>query len=219
MSTNILSSASFVKIFAFSFAIFLSAISNSVHAVFIDFDDLTYASEDPDHPFFWETPVTDQYLSQGLMVSGGFLYPYNYSHPDELGPDDISGPNFLWGGQRLVLDFVGDELPTYVGMYVGANIEAIFLSAYSESGLLASTHTKGDGGPLYSAPYEPRQYVSFLANEGIRTIAISGFWGGRTSAHIDDLTFTYADVPEPSPFILLCIGLAILGLKRVNDRR
>ena len=45
--------------------------SKSALAVFIDFDDLTPIHPDPDYPFFADNPLTDQYLSQGLLINGG----------------------------------------------------------------------------------------------------------------------------------------------------
>jgi hypothetical protein len=207
-----------VKLYlAFTCSFFLSISANNVHAVFIDFDDLTYVPEYPEWPHFADTPIADQYASQGLSVIDGFLAPYNFFNPDaELGPNDISGPNYLLGGISLTLHFLGEKLPTYVGMYVGSPQEAIFLEAYGTSGLLASAHTIGPGMPTWETPSTPRQYISFELAEGITSIQMWGSRGSRVSAHVDDLTFTYADVPEPSPLILMCLGVFAIFYKRVS---
>ena len=214
MTIKVFNFAAFVKPITFIATFFLSTIAINAQAVFIDFDDLTYIPEYPEWPFFADTPVTDQYLSQGLLVAEGFLYPY----ASETDPNFISGPNYLLGGTSLGLNFVGENLPTYVGMYVESAGEAIFLEAYGTSGLLFSTYTAGDGGPFFSAPYTPKQYISFESVEGIKSIQMSGFYGSRTSAHIDDLTFTYADVPEPSTFMLLLLGIAVLIYRGIKPR-
>lgn len=217
MSIRISGSARFVRYFVFTCSVFLTILSNNVHAVFIDFDDLVYVPEYPEWPHFADTPVTDQYASQGLLIDGGYLLPYYQSPEGELEPNAISGPNYLIGGNWLDLNFVGDKLPTYVGMYVGSAYEAIFLEAYGASGLLGSTYTKGSAPPTWDAPYEPRQYVSFEFAEGIKQIQMWGAFGSRTSAHVDDLTFTYAHVPEPSSFILMCVGVFAIFYKRISD--
>jgi len=219
MSSKILPSTKCIRYLAFTVSFFLSIIANNVHAVFINFDDLTYVPSDPEWPHFSDVPITDQYASQGLIVDGGFLGPYYYSSEGELEPDAISGPNYLLGSNYLDLNFVGEKLPTYVGMYVGSGYEAIFLEAYGASGLLGSTYTKGAAPPSWDAPYEPRQYVSFEFAEGIKQIQMWGAFGSRTSAHVDDLTFTYADVPEPSPFILMCLGVFAIFYKRISSSR
>jgi len=205
------------KGFALSAFLFTSLIVNNAHAVFINFDDLTYVPESPEWPHFADTPVTDQYVSQGLLVLDGYLNPYYYSLEGELEPNAISGPNYLLGSTAFALQFVGGNLPTYVGMYVGSGgQEAIFLEAYGKSGLLGSARTEGLAPPTWDTPYKPRQYVSFEFAEGITQINMWGAFGGRVSASVDDLTFTYADVPEPSSFILLCLGILTMFYRRLS---
>jgi len=217
MIFNIFFSSKIIKSFIWCLSVFLYVLAIKAHAVLIDFDDLTYVPQYPEMPFFADTPVTDQYLSQGLLVVDGYLMPYNWFNPDaELGPEAISGPNYLLGGNTLDLYFVGENLPTFVGMYIGSgNGETIFLEAYGVSGVLFSTYTAGDGGP-YSAPYTDKQYVSFESEAGITRINMWGFYSSRVSARVDDLTFTYADVPEPSSLLLLCAGIFALIYKRAK---
>lgn len=221
MNIKILFSSKIIKPVTLAATFLLSTIAINAQAVFIDFDDLTFVPHHTEMPSFSDTPITDQYLSLGLAVDDGYLLPYNFfNNPDpEIDPWVISGPNYLLGGNTLNFNFVGADLPTYVGMYVGSgNGETIFLEAYGISGLLFSTHTAGDGGP-YSAPYTHKQYVSFASTEGIQRIQMWGFHNGRVSAMVDDLTFTYAAVPEPSSMSLLCLGLFMLIYKRITLSR
>lgn len=200
----------------FAAIVLLSSFALKAHAALINFDDLTYVPEYPEWPFFADTPVTDQYASQGLLVSDGYLLPY-YLDPGS-DPDRISGPNYLLAGNIMTLSFMGD-LPTYVGMYVGSfSHETIFADAYGPTGLLASVYTAGDGGPYFSAPYVPRQYLSFESSAGISRIDMSGFYGSRVSAFVDDITFTYASVPEPSSLILFGLGALVLVYRRFPER-
>jgi|GEM_PF-1189847 len=218
MCNTTLGFAKFVKYLFLTCSLFLLTIANNVHAVFIDFDDLTYVPVYPEMPYFADVPITDQYASQGLSVVEGYLSPYSFN-PDYVDPDMISGPNYLLGGTSLTLNFLGEKLPTYVGMYVGSAQEAIFLEVYGVSGLLGSARTKGLGPPTWDTPYEPRQYVSFEFAEGIKQIHMWGAFGSRASAMVDDLTFTYADVPEPSPFILMCLGVFAILYKRASIQK
>jgi hypothetical protein len=215
--SRLFKTARLLKTFTLLTTFSLSLLAPAAHAVFIDFDDLTYVPRDSEWPSFDDTPVTDQYLSKGLSVIDGYLASY-YSDADS---NHISGSNYLLGSNTLTLNFVGENLPTFVGMYVQSGGEAIFLEAFGSSGLLSSTHTAGDGGPAYSAPYVPKQYVSFEASAGIKSIQMWGAYGSRVSAYVDDLTFTYAqaEVPEPSPFILLGMGIAALAYRNLRNRR
>lgn len=199
--------------------IFLSTLAFNAHAVLINFDDLVYVPVDPDNPHFSDVPLDNQYLSQGLGIANAYLLPYLEADSD---PDVISGPNYLLAGASgspMTLYFVG-ELPTYVGMYVGSFInEMIFVDAYGPAGLVDSLYTKGEGGPFNDqSPYEPRQYLSFESATGISSIDVTGWYGSRVSGYIDDITFTYAAVPEPSQLILLAIGALAFFSRRVSAK-
>ena len=209
----------------FSAIVLLSCLSFQAHAVLIDFDDLTYVPEDPEWPFFADVPLDNQYLSQGLSISNAYLLPYYFDPATDPGndPEVISGPNYLLaggGGSGMTLSFVG-KLPTYVGMYVGSfSHEMIFTDAYGPSGLVASLHTAGEGGPFNDqSPYVPRQYLSFESAAGISRIDMSGWYGSRVSGYVDDLTFTYTEVPEPSSIALFGLGAFVLFGRRYLVRR
>lgn len=191
-----------------------SFLAVNAHAVLINFDDLTYVPVDPEDPFFADVPLDTQYLSQGLSISNAYLTTYDSADD----PDFISGPNRMLaggGGEYMTLSFVG-ALPTFVGMYVAPfSGEMLFLDAYGPGGLLASIHTIGDGGPFNpSAPYVPRQYVTFESAMGISSIDMSAFYSTRLTGYVDDITYTYADVPEPSSLLLFGLGALALGYRR-----
>lgn len=191
----------------------LSFVALNAQAAFIDFDDLTYVPEYEEWPHFSDTPVTNQYESLGLLVSDGYLMPYG-SDPDS-DPNFVSGPNYLLGGTTMTFSFIG-QLPTYVGMHVSSyRNEAIFMQAFGESGdLVASARTSGFGGPFDDIPYVPREYITLTSPEGISRIDFWGFFNRNTSAGVDDLTFTFAEVPEPPMNILIGLGLLLVIYRR-----
>ena len=196
--------SAFRKILAcFAATIFITIFSASAHAVVINFDDLTYVPENPDFPSFGDVLLGDQYRSQGLLIDNAFLLPYG--SPDEVG---ISGPNYLLAGAMgspMTLQFVG-ELPTYVGMYIGGNpLGILYTRAYDSSEVFAS-HEKELGG---------WEYVSFESATGISRIEMSASQQTRVSgAIVDDITYTYASVPEPSSW-----GLLLLAALSIFNRR
>lgn len=189
---------------AYGFTLFLYA--GISHATLINFDDLYY---DEEHPEFWGNPISDQYASKGLIIEDGYLMQY------WAGSEDIiSSPNYLLAGLSMSFNFVGD-LPTYVSMYVNSfRQEAIYFEAFGASGFLEVKKTKGFAGPDDDIPYEPKQFISFTAAEGIKSITVSGFYGRSTAGEIDNLMYKYS-LPEPSSVILLAVGLfSIIALGR-----
>jgi len=191
------------KISAYFAAIILAAIfSVSAHAVVINFDDLTFVPLDPDSPSFGDHPLSDEYRSQGLLIGNAFLLPYGE------GDDIISDRNYLLAGASgspMELAFIG-QLPTFVGMYIGGNpVGVLHTSVYGPSGLLASHKKEGDGW----------EYVTFESAKGISQIEMWATQQHRVSgAVIDDITFTYASVPEPSSFILWVLAVFVLFCRR-----
>jgi hypothetical protein len=106
-------------------------------------------------------------------------------------------------------------------MYVSSFLdEAMFLNAYRGEDLIESKRTAGraDLGPD-STEYIPKQLVTFDAAAGISSITVEGYFNRRTSALIDDLSFTRnASVPEPSSWLLMALGLLGLSLKRLRNQ-
>lgn len=196
-----------------------SVASPAAHAVFIDFDDiprLPYPGIGDPFAFDYH-PLTNEYLSQGLMIDDGYLNEYwsGYEHP-------VSGPNFLLGGAILQLHFVG-TLPTFVSMYVSAGIQDQLTLAFSgPSGFLGYVFTAGESYPDNpdQRPYEPNQFVTFQAPLGISYINIWGYFDRPADAMIDDLTYRYGATAVPEPPSAALLGLGLLGIAwRVGGRR
>src|SRR6478735_6403612 len=101
----------FLKYTALLFLIALILI-NPARATTITFDDIPYIPVDPEWPQFDDVHVTDQYLSQGLLIDGGFL---GRRYPPE---DNLANPQYLIGSKFMRMTFVGDALPTYVAMTI-----------------------------------------------------------------------------------------------------
>ena len=158
--------STFTHVFKRSLAvttIFLSLglLSETANATLINFDELEYTIiEDGDGDMFYEHPVTDEYLSKGLLISGGYL-----GH-DEHNPYISSSPNVLVGSDGFTLNFV-EELPTFVSMrtnFIGdydPGLLAIFFDVYGPSGLLFQTHSSGDTGSPDMINAIPNELISF----------------------------------------------------------
>lgn len=189
---------------------FLLGVGSNAQAVLIDFDDITYVPADPEWPQFYDHPLTDEYLSQGLLIDGGSLVPYNLD-------DVVSAPNFLFGGNFMRLIFTG--APTYVSMHVnGAFDYANILHVYGPDGLITRTLTSGEAGSQPNRPHISWEFVSFSAPGGITEITLEGFFNMRWGTLVDDLRYEYASVPAPSSLALVVIGLLGVSCLRKRER-
>ncbi|MES2822983.1 MAG: PEP-CTERM sorting domain-containing protein [Pseudomonadota bacterium] len=187
----------------------VTALGSAAQAVTITFDDIEYIPGD----CFCDNPLTDQYAPRGLLIGDGFLAQY----PSDA-ENAVSPPQYLMGGNVLQLSFVG-ALPTFVGMYVSSFFgEAIYLNAFDALGQVTEAKTSGWAGPDDDSPYQPNQYISFSSPLGFTSISIEGFYNMRVSAAVDNLTFEYAAVPEPSSLFLLGVGLLGFGGLRLRLR-
>jgi hypothetical protein len=182
-------------------------LGSAAQAITINFDDLVYIPGD----CFCDNPLTDQYQSQGLLIDDGYL-ALTQNLPDS--ENAVSPPQYLLGGNILQFNFVG-ALPTFVSMYVSSFFEeSIFLNAFDAVGQVTSVKTSGWAGPEDNTPYQPNQYVSFTSPLGFSGITIEGFYNMRVSAAIDNLTYEYASVPEPSSLFMFSVGLLGFGCLR-----
>ena len=196
----------FVRRSAFIAAVFFISIgaASSAYAVFIDFDDLVPVY-DPVSPCFCDNPLTNQYESKGLLIDNAYLN-------GESTDGGLTYENILSSGPYTTLNFIG-QLPTFVSMNVtSASGDAIYLTAYGPSGTAGEYQTAGFAGSDDDPPVIPNELVSFYSETGISQINIDSYYFLRVGAAIDNLTFTYSSVPEPSSLVLTLLGcLALLG--------
>lgn len=183
----------------------LLLVSPLSNAVFIDFDDLNPVY-DEEWPCWCDNPLSDEYLDKGLLINGAWVNGADHE-------------NVMLTSNWASLEFVGD-LPSLVSMNVTSHYgDAIFLEVYGTSGFLYSIFTSGwQGWEETSTPVIPDEFVSLRALEGIKYITIQGFYGMRIGASIDNLNFTYASVPEPSPLLLMLAGLTLILWQRPFSR-
>jgi hypothetical protein len=176
------------------------------HATLITFDDLP-----PPLPGdFFNSPVTDQYLSKGLLVDEAFLTR-----------DSVTMNQSLFGTQFMHLTFV-NTLPTFVSLSVSSALQdQVYLTAGGPGGFTKNVTTSGYGGPFNSTPYKPDELVSFANPGGISSIYLSSFYFTRVDPLVDNLYFgSVPAVPEPSTLMLMSVGVAMLiAVSRRRQRK
>jgi len=186
------------------------SVCTNAHAVVIDFNDLVPVY-DPTFPCFCDNPLTDQYASKGLMIDNAYLNGESYD-------GGLTYENILLSGPYTQLNFIG-TLPTFISMLVTTtHDDAIFLTAYGSSGFISSVQTPGYAGSEGDPLAVPNFLVSFSSASGIKSINIDSYYFLRTGAAIDDLTYTYSSVPEPSSLLLIALGFITIGWKRFGKR-
>jgi hypothetical protein len=187
-------------------------VANPARAVTITFDDIPYVPIDPEWPQFYDVEVTDQYLTKGLLIEGGYL---GRRYPPE---DNLANPQFLFGSNFMRMSFVGDRLPDYVAMTVSSVFDyANIINFYGPDGHLFELITSGSTGAEPNTPYQENQPISFTSLRGISEITFEGYYNMRWGTLVDDLKFKYSPhtrVPEPGLLLLFCLGIGVLVLSR-----
>ena len=193
-------------------------VVNPARAALITFDDIPYAPEGPEDewPVFFAVPLSDEYLSQGLLISGGYL--------DRRFPlaENLDNPQYLFGGNFMRLKFVGDKLPNYVSMTISSVFDyANVIDFYGPDGHLLEMFTSGSMGAESNDPYQENQPISFTSETGISEITFRGYFNMRWGTLVDDLVFESspdANVPEPGLLFLFFWGIGVLMLSRTTLR-
>src|SRR5918993_633948 len=112
------------------------------------FFKIPYVPVDPESPQFDDVDVTDQYLSSGLLIDGGYLGRRN---PPE---ENVANPQFLFGSNFMRMTFVDDLLPTHVAMTVSSAFDyANIINFYGPGGHLFELITSGYAGVDSNNPY------------------------------------------------------------------
>lgn len=191
----------------------LCLASQTTHAVFIDFDDIVAP---PANPFGCETVepcgliLSNEYESKGVVFEG-FSWLVGGVLPDGTNQNQVFGTNGIW------LGFVGTR-PNFVSFNVDSalGLEASYFSVYGENNeLLFLQHSNGwTGFEETSTPYIPGELVSIYSSAGIAGIYIESLFNLRSGPTIDNLTFEYRTVPEPSALLLFLGGIVGLFLGR-----
>lgn len=190
------------------------AFINPAHAVRINFDDIPYVPIDPEWPQFYDVDVTDQYLSQGLLIEGGYL---GRRYPLE---DNLANPQLLFGSNFMRMTFVGDRLPNYVAMTISSVFDyANIINFYGPNGHLYEMITSGERGIDNSTPYRRDQPISFTSRTGISEITFEGAFNMRWGTMVDNLYFKSSPqkvVPEPRSLLLFGMGILLVMLFRLK---
>lgn len=192
--------------------LFACCVCPAVHAVIINFDDIEHVVPEDECYCFYVHPLTDEYAAQGLMIEGGYLWPYEEEYPEW---DDIvvSRPNFLIAGTTMNLRFI-ERLPSVVSLRLSPFFDAaVIIDIYGAEGWLRQVITDGYAGSLDDPGAQRKQLLSFTAPEGISLISFRGYYNSRVSGAIDDITYSYA-VDEPSPWLPMLFGLTGIILLR-----
>lgn len=194
--------------------LFASILSTSANAVFIDFDDIVAP---PFNPFNCETPDTpcglilsDEYASEGLVFPPGNSWLAGETLSDGSVNNRVAGLNTIY------IQF-NDITPNFISLNIDSALrfEASYIDVFGKDGLLFTYITSGLRGTDQEAtPYIPNEFISFHSDEPILEMAISSLYNHRTGPRIDNLTFEYRTVPEPSLLLLLISAVGIIFYRK-----
>lgn len=179
----------------------IAGMCHSVHAVLINFDDLTPATI-PENGI-----LTNEYEAKGILFTSS---PYVIKSSIKSAPYYVSGPG-------LGFKFV-DDLPTYVSFYTGSSMRSkVFIEAVGPNGYFERVVTEGEingMSDMESTPYIPNQFIVLKSEFGISAVSLSG----QATAYIDDLSFYYAGeaVPEPSSAVIIMLGVLCILWRQIN---
>lgn len=204
---------------ALTFIISIITSLQNAQAAFIDFDDLPPPERDPFLCYVeflgCMHELEDEYAHLGVI----FTSDVDWLIRKEL--SDGTFTNALQGFNYLGMEFIG-ELPNFISLNIDSptKAESSYIELYGEDGNLFSTFVTNGwrGTEDLSTPYIPNEFVSIQSPERIKGIAIISFFGLRTGPVIDNFTFEYRQVGEPSVLLLMLMGIAGLVVQRSRKR-
>jgi hypothetical protein len=174
-------------------------------ATLITFDDLPAPPPDD----FAGAPLTDQYVSKGLLIDGAYLSRPVFGSTNQA----LLGSNFA------TLTFL-NTLPTFVSLSVSSEAQDKVYVQASGPSFSQIVATSGWAGPFNNSPYKPNELVSFASPGGISTLNLSAFYDLRVGPIVDNLYFgAVPAVPEPPSWVLMGVGLALLAGRKVQSSR
>lgn len=203
--------------------LFFGLLTQGANAAFINFDDLPTPSV---HPWTCYIEARDcmheignEYESKGIIFNGDREWLV-----DEI-EEDGSRSNALQGFNGIAMEFI-DHLPTFISFNIDSPTkgEASYFHVYGDNNeLLFVQRSSGwTGVEETSSLYVPAEFISIRSTVGIKYIYIESLYNLRTGPVIDNLTFEYRTVPEPSTVVLLVLSLAGIFWRRnhsINPRR
>jgi hypothetical protein len=188
-----------------TFALAVGIAPLNAHAVFIDFDDITAL---PGNPFSCDdfacgTILGTEYEAMGVLFGNAWLSGERF--PDGTNQNSVVALNELW------ITFVG-TLPNFINFNVDSALrkEASFFHVYGKNDeLLFAQHSSGwMGEDEPSTPYIPGELISITSENPIKRLTLTSLYNMRVGPTIDNLTFEYRTVPEPSLALLFIMGIA-----------
>lgn len=186
----------------------------AANATFIDFDDRVAPPASPYDCYTIEPCgliLSNEYESSGIIFNGGTSWLVGEVLPDG------SNKNYVFGTNFIGLGFVG-ILPNFLSFNINSALgaEVSIIRLYNQDGEEFFTHiTDGWRGlEELSTPYVPNQFVTIQASERIKGVSFTSFYNHRVGPSIDNLTFEYRNVPEPSLVLLFALGLVGIMFRR-----
>lgn len=191
----------------------------AANATFIDFDDRVAPPASPYDCYTIEPCgliLSNEYESSGIIFNGGTSWLVGEVLPDGSNKNNVFGTNFI------ALEFVG-ALPNFLSFNINSALgaESSYIELYGEDGTHFFTHVTDGWRGLeeLSTPYVPNQFVTIQASQRIKGVSFTSFYNHRVGPSIDNLTFEYRQVGEPSVLLLMLMGIAGLVVQRTRKRK
>ena len=188
------------------FCLSLGQVANAIPIDRVDFSGsaVTYG-------FDGETAGTTTVNSDILTVSQGVVSSFNWTGTPLVEPTY----NNQGGGTATRLDFLSDV--SAIGLDFVSNNATVSLSIFDSSDtFLESIELSDFGLPLQNG--FPSGFVGL--DTGVNNIAYALFdtpYQQGFDFYIDNIIYQQVDVPEPSPLVIMALGLLAIGFLKRKD--